>query len=125
MVSLPDGRSVLDLLSASVRSIVEEHSDVIRLLLAAAPHDPVAAEGLRRSTANVRAGLEAVAAHLSDRGALRGVVNIERTVDVLFFYFGMTYLLLVVDNGWAPDDAQRWLAEQSASALLQRGHTPR
>ena len=122
MPELPDARAVLDLLSASVRVICHDHGDVIRLVLAAAPHDQVAAEGLARGTANIRAGLRQIAVELHERGELAGGMEVDRAADVLTYYFGATsFFTLTRDIGWSAEQAQLWLAEQSAAALLEPG----
>ena len=116
---LPSARAVLDLLSASVRSICQDHADVIQLVLAAAPHDPVAAEGLAVSTVNIRAGLRQIAREIAGRGELAEGIDVDRAVDVLYYYFGpSSFFTLTRDNGWSFEEAERWLGERSASALL-------
>lgn len=119
MPHLPDARAVLTRLSASVRAIMEQHGDVIRLVVTTALHDPVAAEALSRSTQDIRGRLYLVAQHLAQRGDLVDGLSTERAVDILWFYFGTTsYDALVQGAGWPADEAERWLGEQSAAALL-------
>lgn len=119
MTELEDPREVLELLSASAREILDQHGDVIRVLVGAAPHDATAAEALAHSVRQVRAAQRAVAVHLRDRGALAEGVDVQHAVDVLFFYFGPNaYPSLVESSGWSAQAAERWLAAQASAALL-------
>ena len=123
MPLLPDGRAVLQRLSASVRLIVEQHGDVVRLVVTTSPHDSVAASALDRCTTDVRGRLRTVAQHLADRGELRAGLTVASAVDILWFYFGTTsFDTLVSDARWSWDEAEAWLADQSAMALLHAAH---
>lgn len=122
---LRDAREVLVLLSSCVRSQFDDHADVIRIFLTTAPHEPAAAEVLRRGTARIRADLSQVAQRLHDLGGLPPRLSVERATDVLWFYFGLTsYPLLVDQNGWPPQEAAHWLADQALAALTTPAPTP-
>ncbi|ALG10345.1 TetR/AcrR family transcriptional regulator [Kibdelosporangium phytohabitans] len=117
--SLTDPHEVLGLVASSSRSVREDHGDVMRVLLAAAPHDETAAEGLRSSTERYRRTLTAVAQHLDALGALHDSVDVQQAADVLWFYFGYSgYFTLTQDTGWSLQDAQQWLLRQCTNALL-------
>lgn len=117
--ALTDPREVLALVASASRAVREEHGDVMRVLLAAAPHDETAAEALRTSTERYRRTLTAVAQHLAALGALADGVDVQRAADVLWFYFGYSgYFTLTQDTGWSLPDAQRWLLAQCVTALL-------
>lgn len=119
MAGLESPHEVLELLSASWRKVLDQHGDVARLLVSAAPHDATAAEALAHSEQQVRAALTAVAVHLHDRGALAEGVDVQHAVDVLFFYFGMSaHSTLREGSGWSAEAAERWLAAQAGAALL-------
>jgi AcrR family transcriptional regulator len=118
---LRDAGEVLALVASSSRKVREDHGAVIRVLLATAPHDETAADGLRSSTQRYRATLTAVAEHLSALGGLAEGVDVGRAADVLWFYFGYSgYLTLTEDNGWSLPEAEQWLLAQCGRTLLRR-----
>ncbi|MFJ2256926.1 TetR/AcrR family transcriptional regulator [Streptomyces sp. NPDC087844] len=116
---LRDPHEVLALVAASSRRVREDHGDVIRVLLSAAPHDEPAAEGLRVSTERYRGTLAAVARHLHELGSLAEGTDARHATDVLWFYFGYSgYLTLTEDNGWPLAKAEQWLLTQCERTLL-------
>ncbi|WP_033290965.1 TetR/AcrR family transcriptional regulator [Amycolatopsis jejuensis] len=120
LAELTDPREVLALVASASRAIREDHGSVIRVLLAAAPHDEAAAEGLRDATKRYRGTLAAVAERLHGLGALAEGKDARQATDVLWFYFGYNgYLCLTEDNGWSLAKAERWLLGQCAVALLR------
>ncbi|AHH97490.1 TetR/AcrR family transcriptional regulator [Kutzneria viridogrisea] len=120
LAELSDPREVLALVASASRAVREDHGSVIRVLLAAAPHDETAAEGLHGTTKRYRGTLAAVAEHLHGLGALAEGLDARQATDVLWFYFGYSgYLCLTEDNGWPLAKAERWLLEQCAGALLR------
>ena len=116
-----DADEVLRITAAGTRETREQWGDVIRVVLATAPHDQDAAAGLAVATERYREALRRAAERLV---AVRGIeLERDRIVDVLWFYFGYaSYFTLHDDNGWSYAEAERWLLEQARSAL---GVTPR
>jgi AcrR family transcriptional regulator len=111
---------ILRLLAASCRRMREECGDVIRVLLATAPHDAAVARTLGAATARYRQALRAIARRLIDLGALQADTDLPAATDVLWFYFGYSGLFtLHDDNGWSYDRAEAWLCEQAGRALLR------
>jgi hypothetical protein len=97
----------------------KDYADVIRVMLATAPHDQAVAEQERAATAIYRAGLVRIARRLVQLGQLRPGVHTADAVDLLWFYFGYSsYFTLHDDNGWSYERAERWLADQAIAALL-------
>ena len=105
-VDLDDPAAILRTVAATCRNMREEFGDIMRVLLATAPHDkPVAASLTRR---------------LADLHALRDGMDVEQAVDVLWFYFGYSGLFTLRDeNGWSYERAERWLGAQANWALLR------
>jgi AcrR family transcriptional regulator len=111
-----DGDEVLRITAAGTREFRETWGDVMRVVLATAPHDETAAAGLAVATERYRAAFALVA----DRLVALGSTDLERDriIDVLWFYFGYaSYFVLVDDNGWSFAEAEAWLLEQARRAL--------
>jgi AcrR family transcriptional regulator len=106
-------------LASAARQMREQFADVIRLLLATAPHDRDVAEQLASATRVYRAALVPVADRLHQLNALQPGIGIDDCVDLLWFYFGYSsYFTLHDDNGWSYERAEEWLADQASRALL-------
>jgi AcrR family transcriptional regulator len=105
-VDLDDPAAILRTVAATCRNMREEFGDIMRVLLATAPHD------------------RPVAASLTDDWrilhALRDGMDVEQAVDVLWFYFGYSGLFTLRDeNGWSYERGERWLGAQANWALLR------
>ncbi len=117
---LADPDEILRHAASTVRSMREEYGDIMRMLLATAPSNPAAGEGLRIATERYRAAITAVAGRLSETGGLHPDMSIERASDILWFYLGYSgFFTLVDDNGWSYDQAEKWLITQAQVALQQ------
>lgn len=122
---MKDPEAILQLVAAACRQMREEFGDIVRVLLAAAPHDKAVSESLTTATARYRQAFVPMARRLSDLGALRKGMDEQQAVDVFWFYFGYAGLFtLVDDNGWSYERAERWLCEEGSRALL-RDRTPK
>jgi AcrR family transcriptional regulator len=111
-----DGAEVLRITAAATRETRETWGDVMRVVLATAPHDKTAAAGLAVATERYRTAF----AQVADRLVALGSTDLERDriVDVLWFYFGYaSYFVLVDDNGWSFAEAEALLLEQAARVL--------
>ena len=97
----------------------EAYVDVIRVMLATAPHDVAVAGQERAATATYRQALVPIAQRLAQLGELRLGISAADAADLLWFYFGYSsYFTLHDDNGWSYERAERWLADQAIAALL-------
>jgi AcrR family transcriptional regulator len=115
-----DPAAVVRLVAATCRRMREEFGDIIRLLLATAPHDQIASESLAAATATYRQAFVPIAQRLLDLGVLREELDLEQAVDVFWFYFGYSGLFtLHDDNGWSYERAEHWLCNQASRALLR------
>lgn len=119
LAALENPDEILHLLAAATRSSRAEHGDIMRILLNTAPHEATAAAALEQSTERYRASMRLVAERLEALGALRKGTTVPRATDVLWFYFGYSGFFSLTDNGWSLDQAQEWLREQAAAALLK------
>ncbi|MEV8639062.1 TetR/AcrR family transcriptional regulator [Streptosporangium sp. NPDC051023] len=119
LAALRDPHEILAVVASASRTVREAHGSVMRVLIAAAPHDEAAAEGLRSSTDRYRGTLTAVARRLDELGALAEGMEVQRAADVLWFYFGYNgYFTLTEDNGWSFTEAEEWLRDRCTRALL-------
>jgi AcrR family transcriptional regulator len=115
---LDDPDEIFRLLASATAEVRRTHGDTMRILLGTAPHEQVAADGLAMSTARYRATLALVAERLQNLGKLRDGMTVQRATDVLWFYFGYNGFFSLLDEGWTLDDAEVWLREQCAAAVL-------
>jgi len=106
-------------LAAGSRRMREQYADIMRVVLATAPHDQAVATELKSATLVYRRAFIPIAERLAKLGALRRGLDIAYAVDVFWFYFGYTsYFTLHDDNGWAYEKAEHWLAAQACRELL-------
>ena len=124
-----DSVAVIREVASASRTMREAYVDVIRVMLATAPHDAAVAEQERAATAIYRQALVPIAQRLVQLGELQPGMSAADAVDLLWFYFGYSsYFTLHDDNGWSYERAERWLADQATAALLSSaghpGHAP-
>ncbi|WAJ44592.1 helix-turn-helix domain containing protein [Mycobacterium sp. Aquia_216] len=118
--SLDDPGEILRYTTATVRGMREDYGDIMRVVIAAAPHEATAAEGLALATARYRAGHGVAARRLAELNALRGDMSADAALDVLWFYLGYAgFFTLVDDNGWSYAKAEEWLRDAVSHALLK------
>lgn len=119
IASLGDGEAILRATAAGTREVREQWGDVMRTVLATAPHDTRVAQSLAAVTGNYREGMALTAQRLADAGALKHGVSVVAATDILWFYFGYSsYFTLTDENGWPMADAEKWLLAQASLALL-------
>ena len=115
------GDEVLRIAAHGVRLDIERYHDIIQVMKHAASLDDDAADILTRSDRGYRAALGEVARHLDTLKALKGGVTEARATDILWFLLGHeAWHLLVAERQWSWDEAEQWLTEQAAAALLKR-----
>jgi AcrR family transcriptional regulator len=115
---LTDPDEMLRRAAAAVRSMREEYGDIMRVVLATAPHNEEVGESLQIATARYRDALAALAIRLHEVGGLHPEMTVEHATDTLWFYFGYAgYFTLVDDNGWTFEKAERWLLAKATAAL--------
>jgi AcrR family transcriptional regulator len=125
MLEMSDPVAIIRELAASSRRMREQYADIMRVMLATAPHDDAVAKALRGATSVYRKAFVPVAERLLQLGALRRELDIAGAVDLFWFYFGYTsYFTLHDDNGWSYDRAEHWLADRACRDLLSDFWTP-
>jgi len=119
IATLDDGQTILRATAAGTREVREQWGDVMRIVLATAPHDARVADSLTAATGNYRQGMRLTAQRLADIAALKADVTVAAATDILWFYFGYSsYFTLTDENGWALAEAETWLLAEASSALL-------
>lgn len=117
--SLDGPAEILRYLTAMTRQMRQDYGDIIRVVIAAAPHDEAAAQGLAVATRRYRAGDAVAARRLAELGALRDGIDADAALDIIWFYLGYAgFFTLVDDNGWSYSRAERWLCDAVSRALL-------
>ena len=99
---MEDPASIVRLVAKTSRSMREESGDIIRVLLATAPHDKSVSEGLAVATARYRQAFIPIAQRLLDLGALRAGLDVKEAVDIFWFYFGYAGLFTLHDDNGCP-----------------------
>ena len=118
--TMQDPAEIIRFTAEVSRKMREERGDIIRVLLAAAPHDKEVAEGLAVGTARYRQAFVPIAKRLAQLGALREGLSVEDAVDIFWFYLGYSGLFtLHDDNGWTYEQAEHWLAERTIETMLK------
>jgi hypothetical protein len=114
-----DPAAIIREVAFASRTMREAYVDVIRVMLATAPHDEAVAKQAQAATAIYRAALVPIAERLVQLGGLKSGLSTADAVDLLWFYFGYSsYFTLHDDNGWSYERAEHWLADQATAALL-------
>ncbi|MFG1931370.1 TetR/AcrR family transcriptional regulator [Mycobacterium sp. NPDC048908] len=113
-------REVIDVVANGTRVDNERYHDIIEVNRTASVVDEIATEILENSNRAYRQALAVAVSRLREMGVLRDYLTDERATDVLWFYFGhQPWHALVAESGWTWDEAEDWLREQAAAALLQ------
>ncbi len=121
-----DPAAIIREVASASRTMREAYVDVIRVMLATAPHDQAVAQLEQAASAVYRAALVPIAERLAQLGGLQPGINAADAVDLLWFYFGYSsYFTLHDDNGWSYERAEHWLADQAIAALLTPSAQPR
>jgi AcrR family transcriptional regulator len=101
------------------REICDRDATLYAQIEAAAGTDPEATELLAEVDGNRYITQTRLAHTLYRRGQLRPDLTEPRAADTIWTLASeRTYLALVRDRGWSPDDYQRWLTQQLEAALL-------
>ena len=118
--NLNDPEEIVRYVAELTRKMRQEYGDVMRIVIAAAPHDQTAAEGLALATSRYRGGNGLAAQRLADLGALRDGMDADEALDIIWFYLGYAgFFTLVDDNGWTYQKAEKWLCTAVSQALLK------
>lgn len=124
MIDMTDPVFIVRELAAGSRRMREQYADIMRVILATAPHDEAVAKALADATLVYRTAFVPIAERLAKLGALRPGIDVAAAIDLFWFYFGYnSYFTLHDDNGWSYERAEHWLADQACRELLSESRT--
>ena len=119
---MDDPPAIIRVVAERCRQMREDFGDIMRVMIATAPHDPAVAESLATATARYRQAFLPISRRLAALGALRPGLSESEAADLLWFYFGYGGLFTLHDDlGWSYERAERWLAGEASRALLKSG----
>jgi AcrR family transcriptional regulator len=102
------------------RFATEAFADFYDLIHRTVQLDNAVASGAEAAEQRLRRSLHLVALRLSELDVLR--VTVTEAVDTFAYFLGhLSWRRLVVDFEWSYDDAEAWLADRIAEAVLNRG----
>jgi hypothetical protein len=111
---------VIRISAHGVRVDNERYHDIIQVMKTAAVIDDSVTDILIRSDRGYRDSLAQTAVRLREMDALPSHLADAQAVDILWFYLGHeAWHVLVSERHWSWDDAEGWLGDQVASALLK------
>jgi TetR/AcrR family transcriptional regulator, regulator of autoinduction and epiphytic fitness len=118
----PDPRTKLALHAQGVTAIMARSYRLDWVLRTAAPVDPDADTLWRKAARQRRTGMEQLASHLHERGALRPDLTITETTDRITTLIDPEfYRLTVGERKWKPEQYEAWLTELLIASLLPAG----
>jgi len=115
-----DGGVLLDHLCTETRTRFERWNRLMRVVAAAAPDVPAAAEAQQLAHHSLRGALIRAGARLDELGALRAGLDAPTATDQLWFFLtNSAYITLIDDNAWSLDRAETWLSQTLRTLLLR------
>ena len=83
--------------------------------------DPQIAEAMHAAVSKTRREMGAAVQRLIELGVLSPDLSFEEGSDILYFFLGRPAWHSLIDTGWSPDRAHKFLVGQACRALLRRG----
>jgi len=116
-----DPVALVRFITNATRARFEKWSGIMNVVIATAPHEAGAAEGLALARKGLLGALSHTAARLAELGALRPELDAQKATDLLWFYLNNSaYFSLIDDNGWTLDQAEAWLGDSLEQTLLRQ-----
>jgi AcrR family transcriptional regulator len=95
-------------------------SGILEVIRNAAPVDAEIAGLWQRIQSEYHANQRAIVERLAERGDLSPDLDVDRATDILWtINHPNTWQLLIVDQGWTPDEYEQWTADTACAQLLQ------
>jgi AcrR family transcriptional regulator len=121
----PDARRILTGYARIVRGVSERIAPLHAVLQAAAGLDPDIRALAEEGRAQRVRGMRVLAQVIADRGALKPGLTVPEAADVLWLFNDPgVYHRLVIEQGWAPDRYEQWLASAFLGLLIAPGYEP-
>ncbi len=115
----PDPRTKLALHARGVTAIMKRSYRLDWVLRTAAPVDADADALWRKAVRQRRTGMEQLASHLREQGALRPDLNVAAATDRIATLIDPEfYRLTVGERKWKPEQYETWLTELLIASLL-------
>lgn len=114
-----DPRRQLELLAHASCMVKRRIGGILRVIRTAAPTDPDSADLWRLIQTDFYANQQVVVESLDRKGALRPDLDVAHATDVVWtLNHPDTWLLLVGERGWTPEEFERWFTEAVVQQLL-------
>jgi AcrR family transcriptional regulator len=118
---IDDPMEIIYSVAAGCRRMREIYGDVLRVMFAVASQDHTVSRSVIEATRGFREAFVRVAQRLHQLEALQAGMDLKQAVDILWFYLGYSGLFVLVDeNKWSYEEAEKWLAKEASRALLCR-----
>jgi AcrR family transcriptional regulator len=116
----PDPEKALRLNARNSRMVKTRIAPLGNVLLSAAPADPEIEALSHRIWSDFYENQQEVVKALHKRKALKRGLGVKRATDILWtLNHPRTYVLLVDERGWTPEQYERWLADVTIAELLE------
>src|SRR6185312_5978963 len=121
----PDARRILASYARHVRQTAARTAPLHQVVHAAAGLDADICALAEDGRAQRLRGMQAMAQHLADRGALKPGLTPLEAADILWLLNDPSvYHRLVIEQKWDPDRYQDWLADALISLLIPASYQP-
>lgn len=121
----PDARRILTGYAGTVRQVSERIAPLHAVVQAAAGIDASIRALAEEGRAQRVRGMRALAQIIADRGALKPGLTVPEAADILWLLNDPgVYHRLVVEQRWAPDRYEQWLADAFLNLLIVPGYEP-
>lgn len=115
---LTDGGDILRLAAETGAEVTRRQGTTLAILLDNRTAEPAVEAAADTAIARYRERLTHIARRLHAVDAIRPGLELSRTADILWFYFGMPAWSTIRQLGWDWDEGTTWLCAQAVSALL-------
>ncbi|MEC3919795.1 TetR/AcrR family transcriptional regulator [Nocardia sp. CDC160] len=117
----PDPARQLALYAAHMRTVAERYLGLLDIMRVTAAVDPEVSAFLTAAEQGRYDGPRHITPELAAKGALKPGLSPERAADIMYALTTYdVYRSLLVDRGWSGADAERFVAETLATALLSK-----
>jgi AcrR family transcriptional regulator len=100
-------------------------SPILEVIRSAAASDPDVAALWQRIQSEYHANQRAIVERLHQRGHLQPQLDVKQATDILWtINHPNTWHLLVVDQGWTPDQYEQWTGDLACAQLLAHRRRP-
>src|SRR3954469_6189783 len=114
----PDPERQLRINASNSRTGKLRIAGLLEVIRSAAQVDPDIAALWARIGTEYRANQRVIVESVSEKGALRSEIDVERAADILWtLNHPNVWQLLVAERGWTPEQYERWCADTACAQL--------